>query len=96
MILAGDIGGTHTRLAFLQERGGSLTAVAEETFPSREHASLEAVLQKFITAHSFPITCACFGIAYDLSVAFRCPFVAHVRKQYDAALPFSCNVEYGF
>jgi glucokinase len=63
VILAGDIGGTHTRLAFFQERGGGLTAVAEETFPSREHASLEAVLQKFIAAHSFPITCACFGIA---------------------------------
>ena len=63
MILAGDIGGTHTRLVFFQERGGGLTAVAEETFPSREHASLEAVLQKFIAAHSFPITCACFGIA---------------------------------
>ena len=63
MILAGDIGGTHTRLAFLEEREGRLTAVAEETFASREHASLEAALRKFIAAHSFPIGCACFGIA---------------------------------
>lgn len=63
MILAGDIGGTHTRLAFLEERGGRLTLVAEETFPSREYASLEAVLKKFVATHPLPITCACFGIA---------------------------------
>lgn len=63
MILAGDIGGTHTRLAFLEEREGRLTAVAEETFASREHASLEAALRKFIAAHPSPIARACFGIA---------------------------------
>jgi len=63
VILAGDIGGTHTRLAFLQASDGGLTPVAEETFPSREYGSLEAVLQKFIAAHPFPITGVCFGIA---------------------------------
>jgi glucokinase len=63
VILAGDIGGTHTRLAFLEEREGRLTAVVEETFASREHVSLEAALRKFIAAHPFPIACACFGIA---------------------------------
>jgi glucokinase len=63
MILAGDIGGTNTRLAFLEERGGRLTPVAEGRFASREHASLEAVLGKFIASHPLPITCSCFGIA---------------------------------
>lgn len=63
MILAGDVGGTHTRLAFFQERGDGLTAVAEETFPSREFASLEAVLRKFREGRPFPITGACVGIA---------------------------------
>jgi glucokinase len=63
VILAGDIGGTNTRLALLEDNGGRLTAIAEETFPSREYASLEAVLQEFIATHPFPITCACFGIA---------------------------------
>ena len=63
MILAGDIGGTHTRLAFLQASDGGLTPVAEDTFFSREYGSLEAVLQKFIASHPFPITDACFGIA---------------------------------
>ena len=63
MILAGDIGGTHTRLAFLEDKSGRLTSVIEETFPSREYASLETVLQRFIAAHPFTTTCACFGIA---------------------------------
>ncbi len=63
MILAGDIGGTHTRLAFFEERGGRLIPVAEGTFASREHASLEAVLGKFLASHPLPITYACFGIA---------------------------------
>jgi glucokinase len=63
MILAGDIGGTNTRLALFDEKDGRLTSVAEATFPSREHASLEAVLRKFIATHPFPVTCACFGIA---------------------------------
>lgn len=63
MILAGDVGGTHTRLAFFEERGGRLTAVAEATFPSREFGSLEAVLLRFRAAHSYPVTGACFGIA---------------------------------
>lgn len=63
MILAGDIGGTHTRLAFLEEKDGRLPMVAEETFPSREFASLESVLRRFLASHPLPIACASFGIA---------------------------------
>jgi glucokinase len=63
VILAGDIGGTHTRLAFFEERGGRLRTAVEGTFPSREYASLEAVLKKFVITHPLPITCASFGIA---------------------------------
>ncbi len=63
MILAGDIGGTNTRLALFDEKDGRLTSIAEATFPSREHASLEVVLRKFTATHPFPVTCAAFGIA---------------------------------
>ena len=63
MILAGDIGGTNTRLAFADEKAGCRTLVAEATFSSREHASLESVLRKFLSAHPIPITRAAFGIA---------------------------------
>jgi glucokinase len=63
MILAGDVGGTNTRLAVFDDKGGRLTPTAEATFPSREHESLEAVLRKFTAAHPLPIDRACFGVA---------------------------------
>ncbi len=63
MILAGDIGGTNTRLALLDEREGRLVSVAGEQYPSREHASLEVVLRRFRVDHPQPISCAAFGVA---------------------------------
>jgi glucokinase len=63
MILAGDIGGTNTRLAFFEQDGRRLTLVAEATFPSRAHPGLEAVLRTFVSAHRLPIARACFGVA---------------------------------
>ncbi len=63
MILAGDIGGTNTRLAVFDDNGGRLTPTAEAVFPSREHPSLEAVLRKFRAAHPFPVDRACVGVA---------------------------------
>jgi glucokinase len=63
MILAGDVGGTNTRLAFLQRDGARMQVVAEGTFPSREHAGLESALQKFVSLHPLPIDQACFGVA---------------------------------
>jgi glucokinase len=63
MILAGDVGGTNTRLAFIQADGTRLKSVAEEVFPSREHVGLEAVLRKFISSHPIPVERAGFGVA---------------------------------
>ncbi|MGE5851380.1 MAG: glucokinase, partial [Candidatus Methylomirabilota bacterium] len=63
MILAGDIGGTNTRLAVFEHAGGQLTPTAEATFRSREHPSLEAVLRKFRAAHPLPVDRACVGVA---------------------------------
>ena len=63
MILAGDIGGTNSRLAFFSERGGRLEPVVEATYPSRDHANLETIVKKFVSAHDLPIDVACFGVA---------------------------------
>lgn len=63
MILAGDIGGTNTRLAYARVEGGRPTLVAEDAFSSRDHPNLEAVLMKFVSAHRLPIAQACFGVA---------------------------------
>jgi glucokinase len=63
MILAGDIGGTNSRLAIFATDGGQLQSVIEETFASREHANLETILHKFMSSHELPIDVACLGIA---------------------------------
>jgi glucokinase len=63
MILAGDIGGTNSRLAFFSEHGGRLEPVVEATYPSRDHPSLETIVKKFVSAHDLPIDVACFGVA---------------------------------
>lgn len=63
MILAGDIGGTNTRLALFTLHGRQLRAVVEETFASRQYTSLESVLQQFMVQHPVPIEHASFGLA---------------------------------
>ncbi len=63
MILAGDIGGTNTRLAYFETGAVGLTLVLEEIFPSKEYKSLEEIVQKFLTKHRMSIKHACFGVA---------------------------------
>jgi glucokinase len=63
MLLAGDIGGTKTNLAFFEVEGERLKPVAAGTFSSREHASLDEIVRQFVSAHSLRVKYACFGIA---------------------------------
>ena len=63
MILAGDIGGTHARLALFESEGGHLREVVGETFPSRQYKTLEEIVAKFAATHQAQIEHACFGIA---------------------------------
>ena len=63
MILAGDIGGTNSRLAYFEVQDAHLTPRVEETFPSRSYASLEDIVRTFVTAHAVRVAHACFGIA---------------------------------
>jgi glucokinase len=63
MILAGDIGGTNTRLALIEAKNDGLQIVFEKTFPSRERTSLEAALAEFLSLHKCNLTKASFGIA---------------------------------
>jgi glucokinase len=60
MILAGDIGGTHTRLALFETAGG-LKSKAEKIYLSRKYASLEEIAREFLGSES--VSRACFGIA---------------------------------
>ena len=63
MILAGDIGGTSTRLALFEAPSGTLRSVVEDRFPSREYAGLLEIVQVFVAAHPHPLEAAAFGIA---------------------------------
>ena len=59
MILAGDIGGTHTRLAYF-ENGRNLV---ERKYPSRDWAGLEQIVQEFLQTEKRKVSKACFGVA---------------------------------
>ncbi len=63
MILAGDIGGTHTRLALVETTAVGLKIIAEKTFASREWSSLEAAVREFLSHHPGDPAKASFGIA---------------------------------
>ena len=45
MILAGDVGGTKTRLAFCQLENGRIIRQQTDTFVSREYSCLEEVVR---------------------------------------------------
>lgn len=63
LLLAGDIGGTKTTLALYSMAAGPFAPVAQATFPSREFASLEAIVAVFLQDHPAQPRRASFGIA---------------------------------
>lgn len=63
MILAGDIGGTTTRLAFFKAPGGRPLSKIEQSYPSRQYAGLGEIAAAFVAQHQVKIERACFGIA---------------------------------
>lgn len=63
MILAGDIGGTSTRLGTFDLRQGRLVSIDAATFSSRDRASLADVVREFVSSRSLVIDHACFAIA---------------------------------
>lgn len=63
MILAGDVGGTHTRLGLYESGAEGRRQVRSATFPSRDYADLEDVLAAFLGDERPVIAAACLGIA---------------------------------
>ncbi len=62
MILAGDIGGTKTKLGLFREGGGRLVCMKKETFLSREHTSIFSILTDFLRDGTI-VDAACLGVA---------------------------------
>src|SRR5258708_39384366 len=63
MILAGDIGGTHARLAIFEPKQGRFELVTSSTFPSQQFSGLDEIVSQFVTAAKIQPSQACFGIA---------------------------------
>lgn len=62
-VLAGDIGGTHSRLLLAEVDGPSVKTIHEEHYASQAFASLEEVLQLFLATIDRPPLTACFAVA---------------------------------
>jgi glucokinase len=63
MLIAGDIGGTKTLLAFYTRAGGARQPVMEREFPSGAYAGLADVVRAFLADVKEPVTAACFDVA---------------------------------
>ena len=62
-VLAGDIGGTNTRLALYDVNGRRLEALTVQSYPSQQYDSLGAVMREFLDTHRHPPQAACLGVA---------------------------------
>ena len=62
-VLAGDIGGTKTRLGLFAVDAGGPRSLATITYPSKEAAGLEEMISDILRRHEVPVAAACFGIA---------------------------------
>ena len=65
MLLAGDVGGTKTRLGLFAATGSRPSSVAAREYATRDFPNLIAMLEEFRTAagSASAITAACFGVA---------------------------------
>lgn len=64
MLLAGDIGGTKTRLALYAESNGILRLTQSTSYASNSAPTLEELVVRFLVANGNPeTTAACFGVA---------------------------------
>ena len=84
MILAGDIGGTKTRIALFREAADQLSApINQQSFPSQQYESLNAILKLYLSANSAEVTRACFGIAGPIVAGRVEPgaAIAHISKE---------------
>jgi glucokinase len=63
MLIAGDIGGTTTRLALVSPDSGPRAFVTEQEFHSGDFNDLQPVVEAFLAKTGAHATCACFDVA---------------------------------
>ena len=62
-VLAGDIGGTKTRLAVFDVFGTRLETLAEQSYASGSYSGLENIIREFLDTNGVDCRQAGFGIA---------------------------------
>lgn len=62
-LLAGDIGGTKTKLGVFTPAGGPRSPLAEATFASADYPTLESLLHEFLHHTGMSVGRACFAVA---------------------------------
>lgn len=63
IFLAGDIGGTNTRLAVFSKEKGPHHPLFQEAFHSRDYNGLEEIVKKFLLNCNLEVEAAIFGVA---------------------------------
>ncbi len=63
MIVAGDLGGTKSNLGTFDPRNGKLVPIAEGHLDSHKYASVEELVQDYISQTKSSCSAACFGVA---------------------------------
>lgn len=63
LVLAGDIGGTKSNLAFFRGAPNAPETVAERSYQNRDFAGLAEVVRRFLADTGLTATTACFGVA---------------------------------
>jgi glucokinase len=85
MIVAGDMGGTHTRLALVEKDDQQRFRIREqETFPSVRYQGLEYVVQEFLSKRNLAVSRACVGVAGPVKsgrcAAMNLPWVIEAQR----------------
>jgi len=70
MILAGDVGGTKSRLAFFETSEKGQEIKVEKVYQSKNYSNFSEIIQDFISTHHLIVKKACFGVAGP--VEFNC------------------------
>ncbi len=63
LVLAGDIGGTKSNLAFFRGAPGAPETLLERSYQNRDFAGLADVVRHFLAESGLTATTACFGVA---------------------------------
>ena len=63
MLIAGDIGGTTTRLALVDQHAGARRPIREQEFASADYAALQPIVESFLAGADDRPSSACFSVA---------------------------------